>query len=339
MPRAEFLLDVGKRAVMLVAIGGAGVVTIVGSGGGLGMPDTICDTYPDACVPSVPMPSVVIEPPSATALVGTSVTYEAQTAHTSGALSYQWSRSADGGRTFTDLPGATQRSHAVAGVNLADDGTRFRVQVRQGAGLAIIATASLAVSATPGIVWEDGDFAPGAWQATPFLAPGSTAFVHTETRAETGGNPGALRRMNDQVPPGSSLSYTTHQASGAAYEPQVQGAIRFIDYAEDCIVFSASELSYVETGFFFEQGGRRYVTDRLRHLCTSRTWVRLRRPSLQPSDFRQLDGPACAPGEACPDFSAQGAPLHFGYERVALSMPDSGVVHGIENWRVTVWRR
>lgn len=339
MPRAEFLRAVGKRAFVLVAIGAAGVVTIVGSGGGLGMPDTICDTYPDSCVIPAPLPSVVIEPPSATALVGSTVTYEAQTAHTSGALSYQWSQSSDGGRTFTDLPGATQRSHSATRVNLADDGARFRVQVRHGAGSTIIATASLAVSATPGIVWEDGDFAPGAWQATPFLAPGSPAFVHTETQVETGGNPGALRRMNDQVSPGSSLSYTTHRTALATYEPQVQGAIRFIDYAEDCIVFSASELSYVETGLFFEQGGRRYVTQQLRHLCTARTWARQHRPSLQQADFRQLDGPACAPGEACPDFSAQGAPLHFGYERLALSMPGSSVVHGIDNWRVTVWRR
>ena len=61
--------------------------------------------------------------------------------------------------------------------------------------------------------------------------------------------------------------------------------------------------------------------------------------SLAPADFRLFDGPACATGEACPDFSASGAPMRFGYWRASLGNPGGSIAHGIDNWKVTLWKR
>jgi hypothetical protein len=325
------------RGFALMGISVLGLVAIVGSGGGF--VGSICDTYPESCIPPPPTPSVSVEPPSVTALVGTSVTFVAQTVNTSGSLAYQWRRSSDSGTTYLDIAGATERTYGLASVNLADDGDLFRAVVRQADGVVLEATARLAVSVTPGILFEDGDFQLAHWQASPALLGGSPAFNHVEEHVDAGGNPGALRKMSDQVAPGSSLSYLTHLSLVSAYDPRVQGAIRVIDYAEDCVVFSASDINYVETGLLLEQSGRRYVTDRMQSLCTTRSWTSTTRPSLRQEDFRQLDGPACEAGEACPDFSASASTLRFGYERIAQTTPGGSVMHGIDNWRVTVWRR
>jgi hypothetical protein len=55
---------------------------------------------------------------------------------------------------------------------------------------------------------------------------------------------------------------------------------------------------------------------------------------LPPADFRLFDGPACATGEACPDFSASAAPMRFGYWRIVFAAPGQSAAHGIDNWKV-----
>jgi hypothetical protein len=55
----------------------------------------------------------------------------------------------------------------------------------------------------------------------------------------------------------------------------------------------------------------------------------------------QVDGPACDSGTSCPDFSAGGAPLRFGFERrvvLEVRSPAGSIQHGIDNWKVIVWR-
>jgi hypothetical protein len=64
-------------------------------------------------------------------------------------------------------------------------------------------------------------------------------------------------------------------------------------------------------------------------------------PSLQAGDFTQVDGPACGSGPPCPDFSAAGAPLRFGFERrvgLPAGLAAGSIEHGIDNWRFSVWR-
>ena len=44
-------------------------------------------------------------------------------------------------------------------------------------------------------------------------------------------------------------------------------------------------------------------------------------------------------GETCPDFSASAAPMRFGYWRISFGGPGGSIAHGIDNWKVTVWKR
>jgi hypothetical protein len=338
MPTEHRRVSRWVRGLALGGIGLLGLVTLVGSGGGaLGLPSD-CPPGLD-CSPRPPPPSLSVEPPSVTAQVGTPVTFVAVTANASGTFSYQWRRSPDGGTTFVDIPGATASSYALASVSLADDGAVFKALAWQGDGATLQATSRLAVSATPGIVFADGDFAVDNWQASPAIFAGNPQFTHVEERIDSDGNPGAFRKMTDQVAPGSGLSNVTHLSLSSIYDPRVQGAIAVIDYAEDCIVFSASDINYAESGIFVEQDGRSYVSNASQVLCTLSKWTGAARYSLGQQDFRQFDGPACNADESCPDFSATGATMRFGYARTAFTTPGGSVVHGIDNWKVTVWRR
>jgi hypothetical protein len=66
---------------------------------------------------------------------------------------------------------------------------------------------------------------------------------------------------------------------------------------------------------------------------------------MQAEEFGLVDGPACGQGESCPDFSASGAPLRFGY--VSVTQLKSGLTpgttahfaYGVDNWGLKVWKR
>jgi hypothetical protein len=141
------------------------------------------------------------------------------------------------------------------------------------------------------------------------------------------------------VPQGAGSARVFYTSVSAAYQPQSQGAIKVIDYAEDCILLSTSPTVYAQSQFFIEQSGRRYLTSTT-PTCTLTRWTSVTTlGSLTALDFYRFDGPVCQAGESCPDFSANGAPMRFGYLRAALGSPGDSIAHGIDNWKVTVWRR
>jgi hypothetical protein len=332
---------IGRRlanTLLQFVIGGFGLAAIVGSGGGgLG---SVCDVYPDSCGPQPPPPpSLSIEPPSVTVLVGSPVSFKATVANGTGSYSFQWRRSADGGATFVDIPGATSSTYALASVNLADDGTVLMALAKPAGSVALQATAHLAVSVTPGLVFGDDQFQPSHWQAASAIVTSYPSFAHAEEQIPTDGNPGAFRRMSVQVPAGSGTAHVSNLWLAAHYDPGVQGAIRVLDYAEDCIQLDASEFGFVESVAFIEQRGRRYFSNDALGQCVRTGWTRGNLRSLGEQDFFLFDGPPCEVGEACPDFSAAGAALRFGYLRRSYGASGESVVHGIDNWRVTVWRR
>jgi hypothetical protein len=92
-----------------------------------------------------------------------------------------------------------------------------------------------------------------------------------------------------------------------------------------------------------EQAGRRFVASASVMYCSATRWTAVRRASVGAADFELVDGPACISGEACPNFSASGAPIRLGL--VGGAELSSGLVppvqtgHGFDNWKVTVWRR
>jgi hypothetical protein len=55
-----------------------------------------------------------------------------------------------------------------------------------------------------------------------------------------------------------------------------------------------------------------------------------------------FSGPPCGTNEKCPDFSATATPLRFGFVTqlgLAAGSPAGFLEQGIDNWKVTVWRR
>jgi hypothetical protein len=327
------------RGLVLAAIAMLGLVAIVGSGGGGG------SLLPEPCTsPSCFPPAweVTVEPAYITALVGTPVVFKAETSNAEGAVSYQWCVVAIGSNTCQAIAGATGPSYSIAAVNLADDGTTIQVDVQASNG-SRFAVSRLAVSATPGLVFEDREFQPADWIVSPVVGPSSIAPAHSEERVDSGGNPGAFRKMVFDVPQGTSPQYGAYVAylsPSSSYDPAAQGAIHVIDYAEDCIILSPASTRYVEPALLIEQGGRTYVPNRYTDWCILTTWSAVgSHASLRTQDFRLFDGPACGVGEACPDFSSGGLPIRFGYLRAAQTSPGDSVAHGIDNWKVTVWRR
>lgn len=324
-------------AVRLLMVTALGLIALVGSGGG-GFPP--CDAPFCSNTPSTPLPAVSISPQVVTALVGAPVRFDALASHYPAAVSYQWQRSGDGGSSWVDIAGATASSYALAAVNLADDEARFHVTVRSVGSVTLGATARLLVSATPGIVFHDGEFRPQDWSVSDARVIDRPPLVHSELALASGGNPGAFRRISFTLPADAGVGGVVYLSNLALYTPQQQGALRAIDYAEDCFALQPSDIQAIQAALAIEQAGRTYLLWSDGRFCNWANWQRLaQRAGLEASDFSLFYGPACGAAEHCPDFSATAPPLRFGHLRSVMGRPGDVIDHGVDNWSVTVWRR
>jgi hypothetical protein len=323
------------RLVMLVGIGLVGLFSIVGSGGGAGFPP--CG--PPLCGGAAPL-VVSIEPADTTALVGAAVSFEAVQSSDYGNVSYQWRRSADGGVSFVDIDGAVSSSYSVPSVNLADDGAIFMVVARAGESLTAQAVARLSVSATPPRIYQDANFDLTGWTVLPWIPPGTPEFDPSVERVASGGNPDAFLKTSLTMPSGIGIVTVLYLSNSAVHDPAVDGAIRSIDYAEDCAALLRGTATAVQPMLLIEQNGRRYLSPAASVACVASTWKPVgNRSALRAADFTQLDGPACPTAAACPDFSETAVPLRFGFARITRSYPNEASADGIDNWKVSVWRR
>ncbi len=310
------------RAASLLAILSAGLVSIFGSGGGMPAVD------PSQCCQE---PSVSVDPALRTVGVGDSVTFKALVLFARHPVRYQWRR--DG----VDIAGATSASYTLTGATLGDDGARFTVVVTAENGTAS-ATATLQVSRFPPVVYRDGEFAPAEWSSESRSEPSVNGPSAVVSRVDSGGNPDAYRAIDYAMTAGPSSIVVMHTALAATYDPQTLGPIYAIDAQIDCIDTGFGETSVAP---LLEQDGRRYrAWDFFGcHTFWASASAQL---SLGANDFRLIDGPACAAGQACPDFGAGGAPIRFGFAtaaRVAPEMPAVSYRVGVDNWSVSVWRR
>ena len=349
-PEVHGIATVARR-IALVGVCALGLLTIVGSGGGTSVDAPQCSFFSNVCNPTFEptlLQSSAVDPARISVQVGSTVRYTVRTANIDNP-SYQWKRSSDGGLTYAAIAGATGSSYTLAAANLGDDGARYAVDVRNGAGTLVVGLgvgaqgwSQLLVSALPGIVLQDGNFAPADWSETAFASPTSGGPTHAASQAPDGGNPGAYRLMSHVMPIGPSSLRVEHLSAGQAYDPATQGAIRAIDYREDCVLQANTTSTYrVSTQLLVEQGERRYTTGSSLD-CATPAWSRMPQwSSLAATDFILLDGPACGSTQACPDFSASGAALRFGYMRASSTIAGVGgtLSHSIDNWTVTVWRR
>lgn len=310
----------------------AGLASLVGSGGGVAWFPPCEGPYCDDDPP--PVVIAWVQPARQIVAAGASAQFTAIVTGLSGSLSYRWRRSIDGGQTFTDVPGGTSATLVLPAVPLADDGLRLAVEVVQAGGPSAVATARLLVNASPGLVHEDTEFADDDWTAEPYAPPGGTPAAHDEAQVATGGNPGAWSRMHVMVPADQGSVAVDHLSAQAVHDPAIDGAIRVIDYVEHC---TASV--YSEAALLVEQAGRRYSSVQSAP-CASSAWGEpIRQPALGAEDLTLLGSEPCPAGQSCPDFSAGGAPLRFGYRRLLPAQPGATAEQGIDNWRVTVWRR
>lgn len=314
------------RDVLSAVIGALGVIAIVGSGGGAGELDTMW-------VPDIDMPPYVTVTPSRLTVEqgGTAVF----TASAGGALSpptYQWRR--DG----ATIAGATGTTYTLVGANLGDDGAQFAVEVTASNGTAT-ATGLLQVSRLPGVVYEDSDFPLSNWTAVAIPDPTQNGPSQTVSRAATGGNPDAYRSIAYEMPAGVSSITVFHTAASARYEPAVQGPVYAIDAQLDCK--DTGGAAEIAARAMIEQAGRRFATD-YRLICVF-GWEHYSVFGRRAEEFKLVDGLACGPSETCPDFSASGAPLRLGFltraRHGSSASPAGTASQGIDNWKVTVWRR
>ena len=342
--RNEVLGSVGwPRALALAAVVALGLVAIVGSGGGGSIEGGECSFFTNSCVPVIgPTADAFVFPSRMTAQVGGTATFTATT--TAAHPAYQWKRSADSGSNYVDIPGATGASFTLTSLRLTDDAAVFTVDVSSGNTLVFPpAPARLAVSSMPSVVFQDAEFLPADWATSSIASPAQNGPTNSEERATTGGNPDAFRRMTYTLTAGPSSLRVFNASQASSYDPSSQGAIYTIDFTEDCIVASSSpSIGSVDSKLLIQQGARKYTTGPT-IACSTPAWLHVATwPSLSVANFVLVDGPACGAGESCPDFSASGAPLQFGYirdARQAASAPAASIVHGIDNWKVTVWRR
>ncbi|HSC65770.1 MAG TPA: hypothetical protein VLD35_19175 [Caldimonas sp.] len=326
------------RAAALVAVVVLGLGSIVGSGGGGG-----CALAPGPCPGDFPNEPAepTVTPPDAVIQVGGSVTFSAD-APSFGNATYQWFR-APKGATATAIAGATAATYTLAGAQLIDDGSTFSVHVTgtfEGKPFLMASQpAALAVSSMPPVVFQDSEFAPADWVAGAVVQPPGGP-THVEQQVATGGNPGAYRQVALSMPGGNSLltAFSTYQ--GGTYDPASQGPVYLIAFSEDCAALPG--VLGVGPKLLLEQDGRRYAGGAA-GMCDA-AWRKqvFLRASFSRADFFQVDGPACAAGTACPDFSATGKPMTFGF--VNLNQGSTGFAggsggFGVDNWVVKVWRR
>lgn len=325
------------RGLWLLAVLAGGLISLVGSGGGaIGFPPC---TEPWCNQPPPELPSVTVQPAAVTVQVGGTVAFDAQPSNLTGTLSYQWSRSVDGGNSFSTIPGATDRRLVLGAVNLADDGTVLRVLVSATNGASAIGSARLAVGAVPPLTLGDGEFALTDWELRLRPAPDGSLPGLVVQRETSGGNPGAWLRVALRIPAGTGAAVLLALRRDAVYTPATQGALVVIDHGEDCRLLTVNELQSVESQAAFEQAGRVYVANTAAR-CLSTTWgSEASSASLRAGDFVQVDGPPCTAGEACPDFGPSGATMRFGLRRLVLGAPGDTIGQGLDNWRVTWWRR
>ncbi|MFQ5670063.1 MAG: hypothetical protein ACE5HD_06030 [Acidobacteriota bacterium] len=132
----------------------------------------------------------------------------------------------------------------------------------------------------------------------------------------TGGNPGAYRRMADQLPAPPGGIHVTHLFRIRPYSTSLSRALSSIDYSEDRIEFNPPFPGAAIRAFFaLRQDARTNVAvPHITYTNLSCTSVSL--TSLQASGFQELIGPGIATdSNSNPDFSVSGNQIVFGYLR------------------------
>jgi hypothetical protein len=340
------------RALVQLCIAALGLLAIVGSGGGagsLGFPDTSCLNTPQGCggTPPPAQPTATMTVDHLVVQVGSAVNFAVSTDAKS--PTYRWCRQPKGAATCADIVGVSGPTYTLASANLADDGASIQVNVHGSNGDAL-AGAILAVSSMPPLAFGDTEFADSDWNLVALVTPPLPGLKFSASQSSSDGNPGAFRRLSLDLPLEVRTVNLISTRASTPYEPGTQGAVYVIEFSLDCNNIAVTLASSFSNYWLptLEQGGRRFLPDRnAAATCFSPGWNTRGWLGFGAAAFKQVDGPACGTGEACPDFSSQGAPIRLGLAytvelRSPLPAAGASAPHfeqGLDNWRATVWRR
>ncbi|MBL8823222.1 MAG: tandem-95 repeat protein [Planctomycetia bacterium] len=199
--------------------------------------------------------------------------------------------------------------------------------------------------ASQSYLYSDGEFAPAHWQdSTVFLRDGNPSLsgplVVGPSLRTTGGNPANYRYQADDFRVGDWIA-TASINSTAIYDPQVQGALASVDFSMDVIQFPPVLPGQGPGGTAFvialRQNGQLYFGTPFGNGST--TWRNYTTNGMTAEDFDIAIVPEERLGNH-PDFSANGAPIEFGYGHWINGFGTPGFrllnEFGVDNWAVTV---
>jgi hypothetical protein len=197
-----------------------------------------------------------------------------------------------------------------------------------GAGLLILLLARPAGASI--ITFSDNTFTPSNWSlTTQTKGPGGDAST---VQKSSGGNPGAYRQVTVDVIGGSdSEVFAFNLKNGATVAPPSTGAIVSLTYSEDRnttgqefgpAIKQGSNLYYAYAGSGGTSGWQ----------STTMTFT----PGAATSNLlTSFDTDTNS--SAHPDFSANGAPMTFGFAAIDNSLASSfTAVSGYDNWSISV---
>lgn len=200
--------------------------------------------------------------------------------------------------------------------------------------LAILTVGSLSVFAENSlqIVFSDSEFASGDWFYEVGAWGGGAGF---STQELSGGNPGAYRLINLSMTAGTGGAGLYAFKSTAVHDPSTQGAIASVAFSEDLRMVVGS-VPGMSSGSMLLQNGLRYY--RWCWETDSVSWTNRTAHPTGSHDYL-LDGlQDNGSNPIRPDFSANGAPITFGYFRNIQGVAGTNffMTSGIDNWTTTV---
>src|SRR5208337_2674648 len=119
-------------------------------------------------------PSVTTQPASQTVTAGQTATF---TAAASGnpTPTVQWQMSTDGGKTFSDIPGATLATYSFT-TTAAQNGSEYRAVFTNAAGTATTLAATLTVDYAPAVTSNPSNLTVNAGETATFTAAASDGY-------------------------------------------------------------------------------------------------------------------------------------------------------------------
>ena len=167
----------------------------------------------------------------------------------------------------------------------------------------------------------------------------------TAAQVATGGNPGSYRLVTDVVnaaPPGSqTLVLSTNIYTPFTYNPAVSGSIASLSYSEDAECTHGCFGQGQATGPAVQQGGKLYILNTQLFTGPGAAWTNHSLSGLTSDDFSivSVTPTSIFDNAQHPNFSANGAPIQFGFFRANGTRVNAGVYTlsaGIDNWKITI---